>query len=242
MTGIDKTRYYDELGDRFDEFMSDYDVERRRVLIFRTLFPHDAIKGRSILEIGSGTGRFSRMIHKAGGALTILDIGEHLVGQVHQDLACKGVVGDTLALPFAPGSYDIVLSSECIEHTMRPERAIREMCRVCAPNGIVCITAPNRLWYPVLRLSQKLGLRKYSGIENWMFPYQAASIMREESMREIRIAGCHLWPFQLRFSQPLLRKIDRWGKWLYPLMINFGIVGRKANRHTGTENSLPHIK
>ena len=224
-----KTKYYDELGDRFEEFMSDYDVERRLSLIFQTLVAPEDIDGKRVLEIGSGTGRFSRIIQDFGGNLTILDIGEGLVQDVSQELRCKGVAGDTLALPFSPESYDIIISSECIEHTVHPECAIREMCRICAPNGLVCITAPNRFWYPVLLLSQKLALRKYSGIENWMFPKRAASIMREENMTAIQLAGCHLWPFQIKFLQPLLRNMDRLSKWLYPVMINFGIVGRKAN-------------
>jgi len=223
------TKYYDELGERFEEYMSDYDVERRLSLIFETLLPPDRIEGRRVLEIGSGTGRFSRIISTLGGDLTILDIGENLVERVRRELGCLAVVGDALDLPFHRGGYDIIISSECIEHTVQPERAIREMCRVCAPGGMVCITAPNRLWYPALRLGQKLGLRKYSGIENWIFPGKAATIMREEKMTGIRIAGCHLWPFQLRFTHPLLRKMDHWGKRLYPFMINFGIVGEKAS-------------
>jgi ubiquinone/menaquinone biosynthesis C-methylase UbiE len=226
--GDSKTKYYDELGDQFEEFMSDYDVERRLSLIFQTLLAPEDLAGKRVLEIGSGTGRFSRIIKDLGGNLTILDIGEGLVREVSQELTCNGVVGDTLALPFAAGSYDIIISSECIEHTVQPETAIREMCRVCAPNGLVCITAPNKLWYPALRLGQIIGVRKYSGIENWMFPKKAAIIMQQENMNRILIAGCHLWPFQIKFAQPLLRKMDRLSRWLYPAMINFGIVGRKA--------------
>jgi hypothetical protein len=51
--------------------------------------------------------------------------------------------------------------------------------------------------------------------------------MREEGMKDIILSGCHFWPFQLKFTRPLLHRIDAFGKWLYPLMINFGIMGRK---------------
>jgi ubiquinone/menaquinone biosynthesis C-methylase UbiE len=222
-----KTAYYEELGDKFEAYMSDYDVERRLHLIFSTLIDGDALNGRRVLEIGSGTGRISRTIAERGAELTVVDVGDGLVTTVAKDLKCQGVVGDALDLPFAPGAFDLIISSECIEHTMDPSQAIREMCRVCAPEGMVCLTTPNKLWYPVLVVSQKLGLRKYSGIENWIYPRHAASLMRSEGMTGIAVAGCHLWPFQIKFSHPLLRRADRLGKWLYPFMINFGILGRK---------------
>jgi hypothetical protein len=58
-------------------------------------------------------------------------------------------------------------------------------------------------------------------------PYQAAAVMQEEGIKDIILRGCHLQPFQLKFTRPLLHRIDAFGKWLYPLMINFGIMDRK---------------
>lgn len=227
MTDKDKRDYYEEIGEKFEEYMSDYDVDRRVALMFSTLLGRDGVGGKRVLEVGSGTGRISRVVTEAGGALTVLDVGPRLVSEVAGSLHCDGVVGDALTLPFADGAFDVIVSSECIEHTMDPGLAIREMCRVCAPGGSVCLTTPNRLWYPVMRLSQKLGIRKYAGIENWMFPRRAAGIMRAHGMTGVTVSGCHLWPFQVRFARPVLKRVDAAGKWLYPLMINFGVAGRK---------------
>jgi ubiquinone/menaquinone biosynthesis C-methylase UbiE len=227
VTDENRVGYYDDLGDKFEAYMSDYDVERRRHLIFDTLIVPDILDGRSVLEVGSGTGRFSESVLQLGGNLTALDIGPGLVDDVVAKFHCAGVAGDACELPFRDESFEVVISSECIEHTLYPEQAIREMCRVCRPGGFVCLTTPNKLWYPVLVLSQKLRMRRFSGIEKWIFPHRAAAIMREEGMLDTRLAGCHLWPFQLKLTRPLLRKLDESGKWLYPLMINFGILSRK---------------
>jgi len=227
MSQAKKREYYDQLGDDFESFMSDYDVERRQALIFSTLLRGDNLEGKRILEVGSGTGRFSKTIRQLGGDLTVLDIGANLVATVAGEMECTGVVGDACSLPAADNSFDVVISSECIEHTLAPEEAIREMCRVCRPGGQVCITTPNKLWYPVMRVSQMLGVRKYSGIENWLFPGRGTSVMQAAGMENVRVAGCHLWPFQLKATHGLLRKVDSQGSWLYPLMINFGVHGRK---------------
>ncbi|MBI4963476.1 MAG: class I SAM-dependent methyltransferase [Desulfomonile tiedjei] len=226
LAGKKKLLYFESLGEKFDEFMDDYDVEQRISLIFSSLLKDLDLRGSEVLEVGSGTGRISRRIVGCGARLTVIDIGQRLVSTVSPDCQ-SGVVGDAISLPFADASFDAVVSSECIEHTTNPRAAIEEMCRVCRPGGVVCITTPNKLWYPVLVLAQALGLRKFSGIENWIFPYQAARIMRRSGMKQISLSGCHLWPFQIKFGRALSKAVDRWGRFLYPFMINFGVMAVK---------------
>jgi 2-polyprenyl-6-hydroxyphenyl methylase/3-demethylubiquinone-9 3-methyltransferase len=228
MSGKVRMSYYEELGDKFEVYMSDYDVERRVNLMFSVLIDPDQIRGRRVLEIGSGTGRISSVVVRVGGELTILDVGPRLVSEVVGALNCEGMAADAQKLAIGDDLFDLVVSSECIEHTLEPELAIREMCRVCKPGGIVCLTTPNKLWYPVMRAAQRLGARKYDGIENWLCPGQAVDVMKGEGMVDVTVSGCHLWPFQIRPLRPLLKRVDAGGKWLYPLMINFGVAARKV--------------
>lgn len=221
--------YFETLGDAFNHFMSDYDVERRIELLFTFLCHKNMLKKRKILEVGCGTGKISEKIVKSEGILTVLDIGPNLVKKVSKNLGCQGIVGDACQLPFADETFEVVISSECIEHTLHPQLAIKEMCRVCKKGGHVCLTTPNKLWYPILVLSQVIKIRKFAGIEKWIFPFQAKKIMQKAGMKNIYLSGCHLWPFQIKFSRPLLSKIDTLGKYLYPVMINFGIIGEKPS-------------
>jgi ubiquinone/menaquinone biosynthesis C-methylase UbiE len=219
--------YFDNIGELFDAYMNEYDVERRLYLVFPVLLKDVEIKGKQALEVGSGTGRFSQRIIEVGGQLTIVDIGKNLVEAVCSKLGCQGIVADACNLPIEDNRFDVVISSECIEHTLDPLKAIREMCRVCKPGGTVCLTTPNKLWYPALWLSQVLKIRKFAGMENWIFPGKARTVMQNCGFEHLQIRGCHLWPFQLRFTQSLLRRLDSRSRWLYPVMINFGIVGQK---------------
>jgi SAM-dependent methyltransferase len=41
-------------------------------------------------------------------------------------------------------SYDVVLSSHCLEHIANPLRALREWRRVCRPEGYLCLIVPHR--------------------------------------------------------------------------------------------------
>lgn len=225
-------QYFNNLGEQFDAYMNLYDVEQRKWLVFESLLKGCPLNGKRVLEVGSGTGQFSKEIKKYDGDLTILDIGEDLVRSVYDDIVCSGIAGDACDLPFSDDSFDLVISSECIEHTNDPESAIQEMCRVCKVGGFVCITSPNRLWFPVLLLAQWSGLRKFSGIEHWVSPFKAIAIFKGMGMRDIKISGCHLLPFQLNIIQPILKKIDILGRWLFPVMINFGIVAVKGRHNS----------
>ena len=208
--------------------MDNYDVSRRCHLIFNDLSKDITLEDKKVLEVGCGTGRISNEIVDRKANLTVLDIGKNLVRQVSEKYGCDGTVGDACDLPFEDHSFDIVISSECIEHTPNPMKAVSEMCRVCKPGGTVCITSPNKLWYPVLWLSVKLKIRKFRGIENWLFPSQASAIMKKSNMESIQFSGCHLWPFQLKITRPVLAWLDKaLGRYLFPFMINYGIRGTK---------------
>ena len=219
--------YFNELGDSFNHYMNDYDVQQRQKLIFDDLLSRFSFRDKRILEVGCGTGKFTQVIAKKGADLMVLDIGANLVKKVREEFNCEGVVGDACNLPFESNSYEGVISSECIEHTSEPIVAISEMCRICKPGGFVCITTPNKLWYPVLLLSLISGIRKFRGIENWIFPGKAKEVMKKSVMGKISLSGCHILPFQISVLYPLLSKIDKFGRYLYPVMIDFGICGVK---------------
>jgi SAM-dependent methyltransferase len=58
-----------------------------------------------------------------------------------------GIIGDTLALPFADNSFSLVVSQETVEHVSDPFLAVREMARVLAPNGTLYLQAPFVIGY-----------------------------------------------------------------------------------------------
>lgn len=232
MSEQSRAKYYDGLGSDFEAWMSDYDVERRISLIFDLLLRGFEFGGALALEVGCGTGRFTKEIAGRGARVVATDIGFNLVHQSSSKSLSMGAVGDACLLPFPTDTFDVVVSSECIEHTPHPLVAVSEMCRVCRPDGFVCFTTPNRLWYPALVVSQKLKLRKFAGIENWISPGQAIHELKKSAISEIHVSGCHLWPFQLAFSRGVLRRFDSFGDRLYPLMINFGASGRKSSART----------
>ena len=216
--------YYEQLGPLFDKWMSMYDVHRRSELIKSFMPPY--AKDLSCLEIGCGTGKISQVIAPLVKSLTVSDISLKLDRKVHETLHvdyCKLDANDLRI----PSSFDLIISSECIEHTDSPMRALAEMVRVLRPGGVLIVTSPNKLWYPLLWLMMLIRVRKFDGQENCLFPSQARAILVSEAMIEIKMSGVHLFPWQIPFSNAILPICDKFGKFLYPLMINYGICARK---------------
>lgn len=218
--------YYEKLGDDFDRFMSDYDVERRLVLLDNLMAP---VPPGETLEIGCGTGRISQHLLPKYPELTVNDISEVLAERVATKLGCRSLAGDCSALPCEGDQFDLVVSSECIEHTLDPYQALREMGRVLRPGGWLVVTTPNRLHFPLLQVALKLGLRKFQGIENWTWPHSTRSWLLQNGFGELHFSGCHLFPWQLPGAKLVLPLLDRFGDQLYPLMINYGFRARKTD-------------
>ena len=221
--------YYEKLGPDFDRLMSDYDVSRRIDLIFKRLLLHsDSSSHRSVLEIGCGTGKISAELRKRPWQLTVNDISEKLCRQVADSLNCECLVGDCQKLACADEVYDIIVSSECIEHTLNPWLAMKEMKRVLKKGGCLIVTTPNQLWYPVLLLMQSLKIRKFRGIENWTWPWAMRDWLKKNDFSNIYFGGCHLFPWQFPLAKRILPFFDKRGHILYPLMINYGFSAKKG--------------
>lgn len=53
--------------------------------------------------------------------------------------------GDLLSLDYADNSFDLVICNHALEHIKDDARAIRELYRVCRPNGIAILMVPLQL-------------------------------------------------------------------------------------------------
>jgi len=220
--------YFENLGDDFDRFMSDYDVERRIRLIFDRLLNAVPLPDNpAVLEIGCGTGKISQKLRQLTGALTVNDISPKLTADVAQRLQCSGLAGDCARLPAEDERFDLIVSSECIEHTPHPYAALAEMRRVLKKEGWLIITTPNKLWYPVLWVSERLKIRKFSGMETWTWPITTKKWLKNEGFENIHVSGCHLFPWQIPLAKQVLPFFDRYGDTLFPVMINYGIRAQK---------------
>ena len=103
----------------------------------------DVIKGKSVLEVGCGAGRFTEVMLKAGARVFACDLSSAVEANYENchDLSADYFVcqADALKLPVAPGSFDFVVCLGVIQHTPSPEQTISALARYVRPGGTLAI-------------------------------------------------------------------------------------------------------
>ena len=100
--------------------------------------------GMKILDVGCGTGYFTRLLCEGGENVTAsgLDLEEPFIEYAKQKALEAGLnirftVGNALELPYEDNTFDLVTSHTFLTNIPDPPRAMAEMIRVCRDGGTV---------------------------------------------------------------------------------------------------------
>lgn len=225
---------HDRLAERMDELVSSYDTSRRvKVLIDDFLGP-DRVKGRRVLDVGCGIGYFSERLAQLGANVTACDLGPRLVELTRARVGCRVEIVDALDLVahFGANQFDAVVSSECIEHTPDPMKAVAQMLGVLKPGGWLSLSTPNLPWQSIVRLASRLQLRPFDGLENFSSWTSLRRAIADNGGTMKAEYGLHLWPFQMGLHR-LSGAADAHLQALRGLMINICILATKDLPHAG---------
>lgn len=134
----------------YDRLAPDYDRRHRRWLRHAGGEAQIALEATvralvtaktTLLDAGCGTGSFVRSLRTDGvspAEVTVLDASEAMLRHC-ADLPVKRVRGQLESLPFDDGAFDMVTCAWALETVEAPDIAIRELCRVVRPGGILCL-------------------------------------------------------------------------------------------------------
>jgi SAM-dependent methyltransferase len=107
--------------------------------------------GERVLDVACGTGVVAVTAAQRGATVTGLDLTPALLERARYNaglagLAIEFIEGDVERLPFADGSFDVVLSQFGHMFAPRPALAVSEMLRVLKPGGRIAFST----WPPEL--------------------------------------------------------------------------------------------
>lgn len=113
--------------------------------VVRSVFENDRSTQLTVLEAGSGLGRFAQDLQMRfpNLRLTCVEINPALVESTRA-LGLNVVQGDVRHLPFAKESFDVIHCSHVIEHLAYPDvtDALDAFMRLLKPNGRLIIRTP----------------------------------------------------------------------------------------------------
>ncbi|BBY89518.1 MULTISPECIES: class I SAM-dependent methyltransferase [Mycolicibacterium] len=115
--------------------------------------------GTQVIDVGAGAGRHSFEAYRRGAHVIAFDQDKEelenvstmfeamaAAGEAPEGAEAEAVAGDALALPYADGTFDVVIASEILEHVPADEAAIAELVRVLKVGGTLAVTVPR--WLP----------------------------------------------------------------------------------------------
>ena len=145
-----------------------------------------------VLEIGCGTGYFTKEIVKTGAFVTAIDISPELLAIAKSEIQEKNadfVIENAYEMSFEANSFDSVLGSSVLHH-LEIEKAVSEMYRVLKQGGTFYFTEPNMM-NPQIALQKNIpALKKKLGDspdETAFFRWSLSALLQKSGFTEISI-------------------------------------------------------
>jgi len=157
--------------------------------------------GRSIVEVGCGTGHFTRWLAGRGLDAVGLDISAPMLNEALRLGGPQYAIGDACALPIGDRAFDLAAMITTLEFVADPARALAEAVRV-ARQGVV-LGALNRC--SLLALRRRLSGKALWRCARFLGPWELARMVREAAGPRVRqvVWRTTLWPIPGVLDLPL---------------------------------------
>lgn len=143
---MDYVDHYKKDAEEFDYFAERYgatkDDERRLREYILSRLPSSS---KLVLDAGCGSGWASRALIPEGKRIVSIDISMKNVATALKNSPSEnhmGVICDTMHLPFKEHSFDAIIASEIIEHTVEPESFAASLFKAVKKGGVLLISTP----------------------------------------------------------------------------------------------------
>jgi 2-polyprenyl-3-methyl-5-hydroxy-6-metoxy-1,4-benzoquinol methylase len=162
--------------------------------------------GKRVLDVGCSSGYLARPLVAAG--CTVVGIERDAAAAEVARAVCESVlVGDveTMDLPLEPGSFDVVLCGDLIEHLRNPEAFLVRVRPLLRPNGRLVLTTPN-----VANWSMRLGLLagRWRYTERGILDHTHTHLFTRKTLAEtLERAGYRIETLDFTVPLPVLRNV-----------------------------------
>ncbi|HVX11787.1 MAG TPA: methyltransferase domain-containing protein [Pirellulales bacterium] len=124
-----------------------------------------------VADVGCGSGRFLRELATCfpSAHLVGIDPAASLLAYLPQGVEPRR--GGLLRIPAADHEFDGVLAVESLEHSLLPQQAVKELCRVVRPGGRICIIDKHAARQPLSLCEPWERWFWPETIADWLAPY-----------------------------------------------------------------------
>jgi len=161
--------------------------------------------GSSVLEIGCGTGDLLAALEPSRGVgVDISSRTVEIARAKHPRL--KFLAGDAEELPISE-PFDYVILSDLIGYLDDVQRAFEQMNKACGPRTRVILTYFNYLWAPVLRVGERLGMKRPQPDQNWLALPDLQNLLSLAGFQTISMGYKVLLPIRIPLLSSLCNRV-----------------------------------
>ena len=227
----DKKNFYNNIANQFSDLKNEFDtIRRKKILIDEFLFSLD-YKNKKIIECGCADGYFIQQILNFNKNNNIdicgCDISEKLLKIANDKNKDINFFLHDINNSKLQNKYDIIISSEVIEHCKNPKKALEHLCNSLNKEGYLILSTPNKKWEGLVKFASKIKIRPFQGYENFLTYNDIKEILIKNNFKILRFKGIHLYPFQFGFNK-LHENLDNRTKFLNKFKINFAFLAQKT--------------
>ena len=128
--------FWDKNAGRYDRFMrKDRAAYDEMYALIRPV-----VKGKTVLELATGTGLIAKSIVNAAAHIEATDASVEMIAEAKRDNQSAKLhfsVQDMFRLPYAGKSFDVVIVSNALHIVPQPEKALAEIHRVLKDDGVL---------------------------------------------------------------------------------------------------------
>ena len=128
--------FWDRNAGRYDRFM------RKDRAAYETMYGliRPVVKGKTVLELATGTGLIAKNIVNAAAHIEASDTSAEMIREAkrrNHSAKLHFSVQDMFCLPYADESFEVVIVSNALHIVPQPEKALAEIHRVLRDDGVL---------------------------------------------------------------------------------------------------------
>jgi SAM-dependent methyltransferase len=173
--------------------------------------------GMTVLELGCGTGYFTRELARCGADIVAVDVSPELLEIARADCPAENVryeIQNACALSYGEAVFDSVVGSSVLHH-LEIKEALREIHRVLKSGGRIYFTEPNML-NPQIAIQKNMPWLKRklgdSPDETAFFRWPLRRLLKETGFRHVRIGAFDF--LHPKIPLPLVNSLNAIGRYL----------------------------
>ena len=132
----ERENFWDRNAKIYNRFM------RRDAAAYERMYEllRPVVRRKTVLELATGTGLIAKNIVRAASHIVVTDASEEMIAEAGRDNHSAKLhfsVQDMFCLPYANGSFDVVIVSNALHIVPHPEKALAEIRRVLKDDGVL---------------------------------------------------------------------------------------------------------